>query len=535
MRPGLAAVAGRKFDVVVVGAGVNGAGIAREAALAGFRTLLAERHDFASGTTSRATRLIHGGLRYLENGELALVWESLRERETLIRDAPHLVRPLRLLLPVYGGDVRPPWKVRAGLALYDLLSLRKSLPRHRSLSARALDGYEPRLNRDRLRAAFTFSDAQVEFPERLVIDAVRDFTGAGGVALNHIACTRLLSPGHLLRGVELRDECSGESADVEAAVVVNAAGPWVDAVLRGSDAARHEQLIGGTKGSHLVTEWPDGPKHAIFASARADGRPIFILPWYRYTLVGTTDIRYDGDPDAARCTPDELRYLLDEANRLFPSTPLRREDVLYTYSGVRPLPYTSGKEESTITRSHFIIDQAKRGGPDGLLTIVGGKLTTYRSLSRLALAAIRKRLPPPARAEAASERPVARPPRHAPGAAGDPLAIYGHRASEVHALIDADGALGQRICEHNPELLAQVAYAVEREQALTLADVLLRRVPVGWSACHAVDGARRAASVMAPRLGWDDARVAAEVVAYERELRQTLVPVDAIESEPSAR
>ena len=159
-------------------------------------------------------------------------------------------------------------------------------------------------------------------------------------------------------------------------------------MLRGSDAERHDALIGGTKGSHLVIEWPGGPKHAVFASAREDGRPFFILPWYRYTLIGTTDLRYDGSPSDARCTPDELRYLLDESNRLFPSTPLAREDVLYTYSGIRPLPYTPGSDEASITRAHFVVDHVKRGGPEGLLSIVGGKLTTYRSLSRVALKAI---------------------------------------------------------------------------------------------------------------------------------------------------
>jgi glycerol-3-phosphate dehydrogenase len=177
------------------------------------------------------------------------------------------------------------------------------------------------------------------------------------------------------------DELSGRMLAVEAKVVVNAAGPWVDEVLRGSDAERHEPLMGGTKGSHLVVDWPGGPQHAIFASAKSDGRPFFILPWYRYTLIGTTDIRYDGDPSKAQCTLDELRYLIDEATRLLPSTPLRAEQVLYTYCGVRPLPATPKGAEAAITRKHFVIDHVKRGGPRGLLSIVGGKLTTYRSMA----------------------------------------------------------------------------------------------------------------------------------------------------------
>ncbi len=535
MRPSLADIAKQKFDVIVVGGGINGSGVAREAALHGYRTLLVERHDFGAGTTSRATRLIHGGLRYLEHGEFGLVYESLAEREALVRDEPHLVRPLRMLVPVYRGDARPGWKVRIGLILYDLFSFRKSLPRHRAMPPRALDAYEPGLSRDGLMAAFTMYDAQVEFPERLVAESVRDFDDAGGVALNHVAAVRLSSPGGVLRGLVLRDEQSEHVVEVEAKVVINAAGPWVDQLLAGSDGERHEPLVGGTKGSHLVVDWPGGPQHAVFASAKTDGRPFFILPWYGHTLVGTTDLRWDGDPSNAQCTTDELRYLLDEATRLFPATPLLREHVLYTYCGVRPLPWMpAGTDESKIPRSHYIIDHAKRGGPNGLLSLVGGKLTTYRALARMAIPAIKKHAAPSEREagsgkrEAGSNFGTERSSDLSPTSSDDPLALYGRRAAEVRALIASDASLGERICEHNADVLAQVAYAVEREHATTLADALLRRLPVGWSACHALDGAERAAAVMATRLGWSDDQRTREIAAYGRELRETLVPVDAL-------
>ncbi len=539
MRPDIARLSKQEFDVVVVGGGINGARIAREAQLAGYKTLLLERDDFGAGTTSRATRLIHGGLRYLEHGEFGLVYESLHERETLVREAPHLVRPLRLLVPVYAGDERPGWKVRAGLILYDLFSFRKSLPRHKAMPERVLAAYEPGLNRDGLRAAFLMSDAQVEFPERLVAESVRDFVEAGGVALNHASVVGLVSPGHKLKGVVVRDELALRASQpqqvaepraavphestISTKVVINAAGPWVDQFLVGTDAERHDRLLGGTKGSHLVAEWPGGPTHAIFATAKADGRPFFILPWHGMTLVGTTDLLYDGDPSKAVCTPEELAYLLDEATRLFPDTPLKREHVLYTYSGVRPLPFTPGADESTISRSHFVIDHAKRGGPNGLLSIVGGKLTTYRSLSRMAVPAIKKHCAP---SGAAVDQEAGSGKRET-GAAriGGPLAIYGARRNEVEAMIAADPALAEPICPHNPEVLGQVAYAVEREQAVTLGDVLLRRLSVGWSKCHALDGAQAAAAVMAARLGWDGARVVREIAAYEAEVRRVCVTV----------
>jgi glycerol-3-phosphate dehydrogenase len=436
-----------------------------------------------------------------------------------------------MLVPVYKGDARPGWKIRAGLVLYDLLSFRKSLPRHRAMPPRAVDAYEPGLNREGLTAAYSMYDAQVEFPERLVAESVRDLVDAGGVAMNHAAATAIVSPAHVLKALVVRDEITGETAEIATKVAVNAAGPWADEVIEGSDAQRHERLIGGTKGSHLVVEWPGGPTHAIFASARSDGRPFFILPWYRYTLVGTTDLRYDGDPSTATCTPDELAYLLNEATRLFPATPLRREHVRYTYCGVRPLPWMpDGTDESEIPRSHYIIDHAKRGGPNGLLSIVGGKLTTYRALARMAVPAIAKHVSPSATQSPGDGGEDGRwkmeDGSRLPALEEDPLVLYGRRRGEVETLLADEPTLRERICPHNPEMLAQVAYAVDREEAVTLADVLLRRLPVGWSACHALDGADAAARVMAARPGWDDARIAREIAAYEAEVRRTLVSVD---------
>lgn len=523
MRPHLPDIAGQRFDVVVAGGGINGAGIAAEAARNGYRTLLVEREDFGGGTTSRSTRLIHGGLRYLEHGEVRLVYESLGDREALLREKPHLVRPLRLLLPVYAGDARPGWKVRAGLALYDALSLRKSMPRHHALPEEALDAYEPGLSRDGLRAAYTFYDAQVEFPERLTVESALDLTEAGGVALNHTSLAQIETDAGALRAVRLRDELTGGEAEIATRVVVNATGPWADETLAESDAqARDGRLIGGTKGSHLVADWPEGPRHAIFAAARSDGRPFFILPWYRYTLVGTTDLRYDGRPSDARCTLAELRYLLEEATRLFPSAPLTPDRVLYTYSGVRPLPYTPSRDESAITRSHFVIDHRARSEPAGLLSIVGGKLTTYRSLARATLREIRALTP------ASAPRIEQHQRRGTSAKSAEHLSLYGARAEAVRTLERDDPSLAAQVCAHNPETLAQVAYAVEREFAATAGDALLRRLPAGWSRCHAVDGLDAILAVMGERLGWDGARRQSERQAYLRELYETLVPVEAI-------
>jgi glycerol-3-phosphate dehydrogenase len=365
------------FDVIVIGAGINGAGIARDAAMRGLKVLLIEKGEPGEGTTVASTRLIHGGLRYLEHFEFGLVHESLREREILLRIAPHLVRPLGITIPIYKQSKRGRLTIRAGMILYDLFSWGKSLPRHRMLSRAETLKQLPGLNPDGLAGSALYYDAQVEFPERLVMENVLSARKFGAEVLTHTRVTNLAVQDGKVSGVQFVSE-DDRKQFAEAAVVINAAGPWIDFVLE-HVAVKSPKLIGGTKGSHIVVPpFPGAPANAIYVEARSDGRPMFIIPWNNLYLIGTTDVRFEGNPDEVRCEPWEIDYLLSETNLALPGAHLTRDNIVDTYSGVRPLPVTSDKDEQSITRRHFIRQHPQL---PNLLSIVGGKLTTYRSLA----------------------------------------------------------------------------------------------------------------------------------------------------------
>jgi glycerol-3-phosphate dehydrogenase len=519
-------ISGATFDVAVVGAGVNGCGVARDAALRGLRVLLLDKGDLGAGTTASSTRLIHGGLRYLEHGEVGLVRESLRERETLLRKvAPHLVRPLPMLVPVYAGRRRGRLTIRAGMLAYDLLSASKSLPRHRMLTPSEALERAPGLNPEGLRGAALFYDAQVEYAERLAVENALDARAHGATVLTYARVERLLEVEGAARGVVFEDMLGGATHEARAAVVLNAAGPWVDEVLVGSSAG-DEKLIGGTKGSHVVVRAFEGaPRAAVYTEAVEDGRPFFVVPWDDKLLIGTTDGRYAGDLDRVEADGREVAYLLRETNRVLPSARLTRADVLYTYSGVRPLPRVAAGQESGITRRHFIKPSDLRG----LFSVVGGKLTTYRSLAEEAVDLIFRtlgRTPPPC--------PTADTPL--PGAAVEDfgqferdfdalstlppvstarlLKVYGVRAAEVLRLAQTEAELSQVISEETGSIGAEVVYAFREELAETLADCLLRRTMVGLDGSVGLDAVERAARLAQKFLGWDDERASREVEAY---------------------
>ena len=523
----LAEAATRAFDLIVVGGGINGAGIARDAALRGLSVLLLEQHDYGWGTTWRSTKLIHGGLRYLEHREFRLVFEGLRERAVLLRTAPHLVRPLPFLLPVFRGGRYGRHTVRAGLALYDLLSVGSPLPGHRALSAEQVRALEPAIRHEGLTGGFSYYDAQAVFPERLCLENVLGARDAGALAFNHVAVTGLCSNrrGGPVAGVRARDAETGADLEFRGRVVVNAGGPWADRLLRQTGSG--ETLLGGTKGSHIVVDFGGaGPRHAIYAEAGADGRPFFIIPWRGFHLIGTTDLRFDGDPAAVMPEEHEVEYLCRETRRVLGGLPLNDEHVLYAFAGVRPLPRHAGRggREGAITRRHFIRRHDSTGHA-GLLSIIGGKLTSYRHLAEETVDLVCKLLGRAPGHSTTAARPLV------PGAPPDtdnPLnsrlaSIYGGRAEAVMALARVDHALAAPLCPHGADIAAQVVHAVRREGARTVADVLLRRTPVGWNACRGIDAAPAAARMLAHELGWDTARAVSAVEAYRREVDATLV------------
>lgn len=527
-RQAAVAAAQRRFDVIVIGGGINGAGIARDAADRGLAVLLLEQDDWGFGSTWRSTKLIHGGLRYLEHGEAPLVFESLRDRTALLRTAPHLVRPLAFLLPVYAGGGHSLLTLRAGLTLYGLLAWGSGLSRHRVLNAASAARAVPGLATDGLRGALGYWDAQAALPERLCLENVLRATDAGAEALTQMRVERVLASGGRTRGVAAIDLASGCPHEFQAPLVVNAAGPWVDGVLRASRLA--DGRMGGTRGSHLVARFPGGgPRRPIYAEAPADGRPFFIVPWRGVHLIGTTDLRANG-PDDNRPTEAEVAYLLDAANRLLPRDPISAADVWYAFAGVRPLPTASGTREGAITRRHHLVDHATDGYA-GLTSVIGGKLSTYRTLAEQVTDRLFRELgrkPPPCRTAALPLVPGDwQPDPAAPDAAEQRRLwlIYGPRAGGIFQAARSEPSLAQPLCPHTRDTLAQVAHAVQHERAFTVADVLLRRTPAGWSPCRGLDAAPSVARCMASLMGWDAEHETEAVAAYQREVERTLYPV----------
>ncbi|MGH2492222.1 MAG: glycerol-3-phosphate dehydrogenase/oxidase, partial [Candidatus Limnocylindria bacterium] len=330
-------LSGGTVDLLVIGGGIIGAGIARDAALRGLSVAIVEQDDFGSGTTSRPTRLIHGGLRYLELFDFGLVRSDMRERETLLRIAPHLVFPLPFLLPLYRPSLWYQAKLRFGMQLYDMLSLDKSLPKREWLDRDETLAAEPTLDRDGLEGAWRFYDAQVPLVERLVIENVVDAAEHGALVLNHARAHQYLRDGPRVTGALVHDEVAAADLDVRARITVNATGPWLDRTIA-SVRREPKPLLRLTKGIHIVTPRATEKAHVLFA--KSDGRLFFVLPWLDATIVGTTDTDYAGDPADAAATEEDVRYLQTEARRAFPDAPF--DEIYFTYAGVRALVREEG-------------------------------------------------------------------------------------------------------------------------------------------------------------------------------------------------
>ncbi|HKO63212.1 MAG TPA: glycerol-3-phosphate dehydrogenase [Pyrinomonadaceae bacterium] len=509
-----------EYDLIIIGAGINGAGIARDAAMRGLRVLLLDKRDIGGGTSAWSTRLIHGGLRYLEHAEFGLVRESLREREILMRIAPHLVQPLPLLVPIYDGAGRGRWTIRAGMWAYDLLSFDKTLPRHRFLKRNQTVHAAPSLDPNGLEGAAVYYDAQVEFAERLVLENVLSAIENGATLLTYTRVRSFITQDHTLSAIELVNERTDEVFHASAKLIINAAGPWVDEVLE--KIAGSQRLVGGTKGSHIIVSvFRGAPGMAVYVEAERDGRPFFIIPWNNKYLIGTTDIRFEGKPDDVSISDDEIDYLLRETNRILPAAGLNRTDILYAYSGVRPLPYTSEKKEARITRRHFIRQHRVF---DNLFSIVGGKLTTYRSLAEETVDLVFRKLN--RRSPACRTDRVLLPGAFSVTNDQDPRMqrTYGARSKMVSRLIADDRSLAEVIDEETGATAAEIVHAFRNEMAATLADCLLRRTMVGFNSRCGLNAVEAAAEVGRKHFGWTDEQCAREMNDYRETVRRYLLP-----------
>ena len=541
----LASLGEEVFDLLVIGGGITGAGVARDAAGRGLRVALVDKGDIGAGTSSLSSRLVHGGLRYLETYDFDLVFEALRERRRLLELAPHLVRPLRFLYPVFADGGIGPLKLRAGMWLYDALSTFRSPGRHRMLKTDAVAEREPMLKTAGLRAGALYYDAQVD-DARLTLAVAQAAHETGAVILTHAGVESISGGGERSpTTIKVADQLTpGRTLSIQAKVVLNATGPWCDRIRQLADPDVEPRLR-TTKGVHIVVDQRRiGNRGALILRSSVDGRVMFVLPWGALTYIGTTDTELAGDPGSARADGADVRYLLESANSLFPEAHLRPEDVVSTWAGVRPLLAPAPSEhlsESETSREHAIWRD-----PSGLVNIAGGKLTTYRSMAAEAadfLANVLEKefgiasgdfhtdlIPLPGAPEDEWEMASERLQREAAAvgiAASTGRALterYGEQLTGVLALIREDPTLGEELLSGRPYLRAEVVHAVREELALTLEDVMRRRLHLFY---EEVDGgipvAELIAGMMASEeaLAWSPEEVARQIGAYEAAVAET--------------
>ncbi|MEP6619521.1 MAG: glycerol-3-phosphate dehydrogenase/oxidase [bacterium] len=516
------------FDLLVIGGGITGAGVAREAAMRGLRVALVEQQDFASGTSSRSSRLVHGGVRYLEHGQLGLVFESSRERRTLLRIAPHLVRPLSFTWPVYRGARVARWKLAAALTLYDALALFRNVARHARLSATQVRAREPALRSDALLGGAQYWDASTD-DARLTLATAQSALAEGGVIVNHAKVTGFVREGERLVGVVVTDTLTGRTLQVRAAIVVNASGPWSDRVERLARTGAADG-IRGSKGVHVsVSHERIGNTAALTLIAPQDGRVMFVLPAGEFTIIGTTDTFDDVAPEDVRASVADVTYLLSAANHFFPAAQLTIGDVVSAWAGLRPLAASSAgrSDPGSASREHSIVESEP-----GLLRVTGGKLTTYRSMAAqvvdVAQRAItgrstqsRSAIVPLAGGDIAD---IAGETVAATRATGDEIVAerlvraHGSAWRDVWALAAADSVLRGRVIADRPYLLAELAYAVHEESACTLGDLLIRRTPIAFETRdHGYAAARYVVAHAATWLHWSAEQAIAALAEFDEE------------------
>jgi len=536
-----------RAQVVIIGGGINGIATFRDLTLQGVDVLLVERNDFASGASAASSHMVHGGIRYLENGEFRLVHESVTERNDLLKTAPHFVKPLKTTVPIYhfwSGLFQAPLKfllgrsgkptergaalIKIGLTIYDVfVGPGRRTPWHRFRAHTASLRELPRLN-PRVKYTATYFDASMHDPERLALDVLNDGleSNRSARALNYVEAT-----GFTGTGVTLRDRETGENFTIEADAVINASGPWADLTNAALGAPTH--LMGGTKGSHIVLDHPElvaatGGREIFFE--HSDGRIVLIYPLKGRVMVGTTDIAAD-PAKPARCTEEEVDYFLDLIGDVFPDISVSREQIVYRFSGIRPLPASDASSTGQISRDYRLVVDSSRGIP--LITLVGGKWTTFRALGETLSNLVLDHIGVP-RAVSTKNRAIGggrdfpMSPRargvwlrsRIPGSGtrGNVLlGRYGTRAAAVWDTLEAEHdepLAGDRLSTR------ELAWMVDHEHVVHLVDVILRRTDLAFTGSVTYELLARVAGALAPLLGWDEDRLAREIDQTANELRE---------------
>ena len=491
----MTALSGEQFDLLVIGGGITGCGVARDAAMRGLRVALFEGNDFASGTSGRSSRLVHGGIRYLERAQLHLVHESIRERETLLRIAPHIVKPLAFTWPIYRGARVGKLKLSAGLLVYRLMAAGRSR-RHFTLNAAETIAREPALESAGLTGGAVYYDACTDDARLTVVNALSARENGATVA-NHTRVTELLRENGKAIGAIVKPRYGGQSYGVRARIIVNATGVWVNSFI----TTQGVQHLRGSKGVHIsVSRDRVGNHDALTLISPVDGRVMFCLPAGPQTIIGTTDTWTDESPEAVHASFDDVDYLLRSANAHFPRARLQRADVVSAWAGIRPLATAPSTNPSAVSREHSIVTDSS-----GVISVTGGKLTTYRSMAAEIVDLVQRSL--------GQER------QRAPT---DSMQLPGaHRDEEIARLQREDESLSTPLVDGLQYTGAHLVHGVKAEMAQTLADLLIRRTHIAFETRdHGSSIALRAARIVSPLLGWSEETANARVREYERDVER---------------
>jgi glycerol-3-phosphate dehydrogenase len=488
-------LSGQDFDLLVIGGGITGCGVARDAAMRGLKIALVERDDFASGTSGRSSRLIHGGIRYLEQGQLHLVHESIRERQTLLRIAPHLVKPLAFTWPIYRGARIGKLKLGAGLLVYQLMAAGRS-QRHHMLSPAETLAREPSLDSEGLTGGAVYYDACTDDARLTIANAIAA-RESGATVVSHASVTEILHSGGKAIGAVVKSQLASDICQVRSRVIVNATGVWQNAFSTDERARRHR----GSKGVHLAVPCDRvGNRDALTLISPVDGRVMFCLPAGRQTIIGTTDTWTDETPETVHTAQSDVDYLLNSANAYFPRAHLTSDDVVSAWAGIRPLASSGRTNPSAVSREHAIIVD-----DSGVINVTGGKLTTYRSMAAEIVDLVQRSLG-----------------QHREGAPTDSTELPGaDREKGIAALQQGTESLSAPLVEGLSYTGAHLVYGVEVEMALTLSDLLIRRTHVAFETRdHGSSVAAPAADIVGPLLKWSDQMKSARVREFEQDIER---------------